>query len=170
MKNFNLRTAERWITSTRFGRSLLGLKDPAELAGLLTTLALDSLTVDGLSVTGASAWQPLTLASANWTQIRTPQWRINAGRVELRGFLTRTTSTFTANGTLFTLGAAANPPVPSQAYTVHGAAGIAAATPDATVVVWQVDAGAGTFRSSALTHAVAVGDTVSLDGICWPIN
>lgn len=36
MKNFNLRTAERWITSTRFGRSLLGLKDPAELAGLLS--------------------------------------------------------------------------------------------------------------------------------------
>src|SRR5690606_39633666 len=64
------------------------------------------------------------------TLFRSPQWRFNAGRVETRGFLTRTTSTFAAGGTLFGFGTGNNPPAPPTDFVLSAAASIAAMTPE----------------------------------------
>lgn len=119
-----------------------------------------------LSKSPAGAWRTITL-TGSWTQTRTPQWRTNGARIELRGYLTKITATFTPGSTLFALGSS-NPPNPGANYNLVGYAAIAAATPDATDFGWVVDTGAGTFRSGGATHTVAVADAVSLDGIWWP--
>lgn len=111
-------------------------------------------------------WANISLSSGNWTLDQQPQWRYNAGRVELRGWATRTSSTFTAGATLFATGGS-NPPVPAQTYRVIGGVVIAAATPDAQAQRWIIDAA---FASSSAGWAIAVGDSVSFDGIWWPIT
>lgn len=114
-----------------------------------------------------TAWATVTLGSANWTLNRTPEWRRNSGRIELRGYVTKTTAAFAPGSTLFTLGGS-NPPDPGATYTIGGEATVAALTPDGGRLQWQVDSGAGTFRTASVTHQLAVGDSLSLDGIWWP--
>jgi hypothetical protein len=112
-------------------------------------------------------WRTITLASPNWTQVRTPEWRLNGGRIELRGALTRTTSTFPPTSNVFLLDSG-NPPTPSQVYAVGGPGTIVASTPDSQYMTWVVDTGLPSFRSGSATFTLAVGDAVSLDGIWWP--
>ena len=114
-----------------------------------------------------TAWTALALASGAWAG--TGYWRHNAGRVELRGSLVRTTSTFAAGATLFGLTGNAIPEPPVNAQVISGAA-IAAQAPIGTSMLWVVDISTHVFRSSSTTHAPAVGDTVILDGIWWPTS
>jgi hypothetical protein len=120
-----------------------------------------------LAKSPATAWATITLGSANWTQTRTPQWRTNGARIELRGYLTRINGGFTIPSALFTLGSA-NPPNPGVNYNLVGYAVVAALTPDSTDYGWVVDTGAGTFRTAGTTHPLAIADQVSLDGLWWP--
>lgn len=112
-------------------------------------------------------WQDITLASGNWTNSPTAQWRYIAGRIELRGAVTRTTYNFAAGGTLFNLGTG-NPPEPERDYRLLCGAQVAAETPDASTIYMFVDTSTGTFRSSTSTHNLAIGDAIFLDGIWWP--
>lgn len=117
----------------------------------------------------SSGWQTITLASPNWTQVRTPEWRLNGGRIELRGAVTRTTSTFPPTSNILLLGSSGNPPAPSQLYSVGAQATIVASTPDSQFMTWVVDTAVPSLRSGSTTFTVAVGDGVSLDGIWWPV-
>lgn len=114
-----------------------------------------------------SVWRDLTLASANWSETRTCEWRREGGRIWLRGLLVRTTSTFTASTTLFTLASADNPPNPGVTSNSTALTIIAALTPAAYSYPWVIDSG-GVFRASGSAPTVAIGDTVVLDGVSWP--
>lgn len=120
---------------------------------------------------GPGDWQPLTLASANWTQTRTPQWRINAGNIELRGLITKTTFPLSLGGTLFSTSATGNPPAPSVEYRVAMHGQVAASTPDYQPIdfVWDLS-GTPLLRTTTVTLELAVGDVLFLDGARWPIN
>jgi hypothetical protein len=146
-----------------------GPVDPGiEFAQRIARLEADIAELKRLqSRSTAGAWQTITLGAAAWTQTRTPQWRTNGARIELRGYLTKITATFTPGSTLFALGST-NPTNPGANSNLIGYAAIAAATPDATDFGWVVDTGAGTFRSGGATHTVAIADAVSLDGLWWP--
>lgn len=117
----------------------------------------------GVSV--ASTWTSLSLLSPNWTQTRTPQYRFNGARVELRGALARISTTYTTGTALFNLPSAITP---SQHYTDTATSSIASLTPDRYAYSW-IARSTGTFESLATGPDVAPGDSVDLDGISWPI-
>jgi hypothetical protein len=135
--------------------------------GAITTLALDSLTIGGDPVRAVGAWQTLTLSIASQTIIRTPQWRYNGGRIELRGEFTRTAS-MAPGTTIAALGSGGNPPTPSEDLAAMAVALIAAATPDAQMLEIQIDSGGLGIRTTGGTWTVAIGDTVKLDPVWWP--
>lgn len=112
----------------------------------------------------AGPWSTITLASANWTIVNTPEWSTSGDMVRLRGLITRTTSIFAAGTALFTTGSG-NPPSPTSSTVATGPSRIIAATPDAQILVWII--GSGNFTSYAQNHAVAVGDSVWLDGVFY---
>lgn len=128
-----------------------------------------SVQINSEDTKGTSAWSAIAInLPANWTVVRTPQWRTNGNRIELRGALQRAGGgAFAVTSTLFALGGG-NPPNPGASYSLSGIAGIVASVPDAQAFNWFVDAGAGTFRSTSTTYALAVGDTLTLDALWWP--
>lgn len=173
-------------TALRPGRVVYGVatgRNTVQVRGATTAVQLSALTpVEAgdycavweapgdsliLGPVDSFEWQDITLASGNWTNSPTAQWRYIAGRIELRGAVTRTTSSFAAGGTLFNLGTG-NPPEPERDYRLLCGAQVAAETPDASTIYMFVDTSTGTFRSSTSTHNLAIGDAIFLDGIWWP--
>lgn len=111
----------------------------------------------------ATDWATVSLGSANWTTVRTVEWRYEGSRVWLSGAVTRITSAFPANSNLFGLGSGGNPPAGSQLYvqpmdrggTINGD--------------WVIDSGTSNFRSSTTAPTVAIGDTITLDHVSWSV-
>lgn len=179
------------MTSDRFGAFLAGVEAPARraleelrrritetgelIAGVVESLAgylpltggdiSGALTVQGDPVTGTGSWQTLTLAIGAQTIVRTPQWRRNGGRIELRGEFTRTAAM--AAGTTIANFGGGNPPAPATNIPGWGVGTIVASTPDNQPVALQAHSSLG-LRTTTTTFALANGDGLALDTMWWP--